>query len=367
VHCLRDSFARSIEVGGANVADVTIQQVAKAAGVSPSTVSNFLNGRHQRMRAETRDRIRHAIDSMQYRPNSIARQLKTGQVPMIGVLVPTVINPFFGELAVAVEQAAEQRGYRVLLCNTLRDPGRERRFAEELASLGVRGMITASALNNPEEVRALARRRSFIVALDVQRDDIGMDRLDIVTMDNCAASAMAVAHLAGLGHRLIAHVTGPGEAVSRIRRLSGFRDAMESHGLDPSAVIVGQAPRPDMIFADADLVGLGRAAVENILALRPRPTAVLALNDMTAVGIITGLQEQGLRVPDDISVVGVDDISFAGLMSPALTTIRQPVDQMAEAAVARLMARIANDHGPGTEEIFQPELIIRASTNRLAA
>lgn len=349
------------------MSDVTIQKVAKAARVSAASVSNFLNGRHERMRQETRDRISQVIQTLDYRPNGVARQLKTGRVSMLGILVPTVTNPFYGELAVAVEQAAQQRGYRVLLCNTLRDPLRERAFADELSSYGVRGLIAAGTLSDPEEIRALARRRTVVVALDLRRDDIGLDSVDIVSMDNAAAGELAVDHLVALGHRRIAYVNAPGQASSRRRRQQGFSAAIQRHGLGAPVVVMGEAASPETTYADTELVELGRTVVRQLLALNPRPTAVVALNDMIAAGVQGGLQDCGLVVPDDISVVGVDDISLTRLLSPALTTIRQPTDRMAEAAVARLADRLEGCAETGVEIVFAPELVIRASSGRVPA
>ncbi|CAO3435248.1 LacI family DNA-binding transcriptional regulator [Azospirillum doebereinerae] len=335
---------------------VNIQDVARAAGVSPASISNYLNGRQDRMRADTRARIQQAIETLGYKPNAAARQLKTGHSPMVGLLVPTVANPFFGELAVAVERAAQEADLHVILCNTLRDPAREHQFAEELAAYGVRGLITASTLVDNETMAGLAQRGIVRVSFDALSDS------DSVTLDNPAAAAMAVAHLAGLGHRRIAYATGPTGTFNRAARFDGFKAEAERLALTETTVLVEDTSRSDSVFGDTDLPELGRRLARRIAAATPRPTAVLAVNDMTALGILAELRVLGLRVPEDVSVVGIDDIGLATLLHPALTTIRQPLARMAETAIGRLALRLAGDTGPGTRTVFPPELVVRASS-----
>lgn len=341
------------------VQPISIQDVARAAGVSPASISNYLNGRQDRMRAETRTRIQQAIETLGYKPNAAARQLKTGQSPMIGLLVPTVSNPFFGELAVAVERAAQKVDLHVILCNTLRDPAREQQFAEELMAYGVRGLITASTLSDSEQAGELATKtagRGIVrVAFDALSD------CDAVTLDNQAASAMAVSYLASLGHRRIAYATGPTGTFNRAARFEGFKAEVGRLGLNEAVVLVEETPRSDSVFGDTDLPELGRRIARRIAAASTRPTAVLAVNDMTALGILAELRLLGLRVPEDVSVVGIDDIGLTTLLHPALTTIRQPLARMAEVAINQLGLRLAGELGPAVRAIFPPELIIRAS------
>ena len=344
------------------MADVTIQDVARAAGVSAASVSNLLNGRVDRMRHQTRARIEAVIASLGYKPNAAARQLKTGHVPMLGLLVPTVANPFFGELAVAVERAAQAQGYHLLLCNTLRDLAREREFAEELVAYGVRGLLTASALTDPAEILSLTRRGVSLVAFDVQRMDIVIDGIDVVTMDNRKATALAVDHLAKLGHSRIAYVTAPSGTISRAARLRGYKEALGRHGLGDGIVVIENTPQGEAAYGDTELAELGRRAAHRLVAEPRVPTAVIAVNDMCALGLISGLRETGRSVPDDMSVVGIDDIHLASLLAPKLTTIRQPLSAMADAAVGRLTARLADPASPAGEHVFEPELVIRDST-----
>ncbi len=343
----------------------TIQEVARAAGVSAATVSNYLNDRAGRVGAAAAERIAAAIAALDYRPNGVARQLKTGRTPMIGLLVPTVSNPFFAELAVAIERAARLRGWGMLLCNTLRESAVERDALDRLASFGVRGLVTASALDDSLTWLLARERRAHVVAVDVRQEDVGNALVDVVSLDNAGAAAAAVDHLVDLGHRHLAHVTAPGDARSRVHRRDGFLAAAARHGLPPPPVLVGEAPRRDVTFADTDLLELGRATARRLVELRPRPTAVLALNDMTAIGLMRGLGELDHSVPEDVSVVGIDDILLGRLLTPALTTVRQPTEAMAAAAVTILLSRLEGDEAPPNETIFAPEVVRRQSTGAI--
>ncbi len=344
------------------MSEITIQDVARAAKVSPSSISNYLNGRHNQMRHETRERIRAVIEQLGYTPNSAARQLKTGHAPMLGLLVPSITNQFFAELSVEIEMAAQRYGFRTLLCNTMRERQREREFASELVSYGVRGLVLGSAVRDTEGVASLLRRGISIVAFDVLSADFGLEGLDFVTIDNVCATQTAVDHLVGLGHRRIAYVTAPVRTIGREARLRGYETGMSGHGIEQGTIIIENAPKARTEYGDTDLVHLGRHAVERLCRQTPRPTAVIAMNDLIAFGIATGLREAGISIPGDISLVGLDDVNIASMTIPPLTTIRQPFPEMAEAALASLCARISHPKRPNNETVFKPELIERSST-----
>lgn len=343
-------------------ANVTINDVARAANVSPSSVSNYINGRHDQMGFETRQRIQEVVELLGYRPGQTARQLKNGLSMMMGLLVPTVANQFFAQMAAEVEMAAQRRGFRILLCNTQRERSRERQFAGELASYGVRGLILGSALRDPVGMLKLINRNIAVVAFDALVADIGIDGVDAVSVDNDLAIRMAADHLVELGHRDIAYATAPLGTIARDARLRAYEHEMEWRGLGAGTIFVGETGEIQPGHADTDLVGMGRQIALRILDAESRPTAVIAMNDLVAIGIVAGLQEKGLTVPGDISVIGIDDINVAGMMSPALTTLRQPFREMAEAAVDALNTRMDNPAMPNKGMIFKPQLILRAST-----
>ena len=340
--------------------DITIQDVARAAGVSAASVSNLLNGRVDRMRSQTRQRIETVIAELGYRPNPIARQLKTGHASTLGLLVPTVTNPIFGELTAAIEGFARTRGYHVILCNTLRDAGRESEFAEHVLDLGVRGLITAAASDDPHLVQTLVARGLSIVHFDVRLGDVPPIGVDVVSIDNAPASYLATTHLADLGHRLIAYVTAPVTMPNRVARLQGYRQALQDRGLGKGIVWPGPEAADTVDLGDLALGPLGRQAALQLAAMNPRPTAIVAVNDLIALGILCGLREAGLKVPGDMSVVGINDINVAALAN--LSTVRLPLGQMAEVAVTRLLERLADPGRPSSERVFAPELVQRATS-----
>lgn len=342
----------------------TILDVARAAGVSASSVSNFLNDRLDKMTPATRERIQAAITALSYRPSRVALQLKTGKTATIGLLVPAVANPFFGAIAMAIQHAAQARGYQVILCNTFRDPQRERDFAEDLMALGVRGIITGSSLLNPDHLAELVSKGLTIVAFEGDAN-AAAPGIHVVSVDNALATTLAVDHLVGLGHRRITYVTGPAQTAARVARLKGFRAAAQRHGLGEGAC-VHEISLPQNQYGDDMIAELGVGAASAFAEPARRPTALIAMNDLLAIGLAAGLREQGVSIPQDIALVGIDDLFLARLMNPPMTSLRQPLQAMAEAAVACLVGD-GGETVQATSLIFPPELIVRQSTAWSAA
>jgi DNA-binding LacI/PurR family transcriptional regulator len=339
----------------------TILDVARMARVSPSSVSNFFNNRLEKMTPDTRQRIERAVVQLGYKPNRAARQLKTGHAPILGLLVPSVANPFFGEIATATQRAAQARGYQLILCNTFRDPGREREFAEELAAFGVRGVITGSSLLNPKHLTDLANRGLAVVTFEGDAALPGRKGVDVVSIDNAMATAIAVDHLVGLGHERITYVTAPGQTAARAARLHGFKAAMQRHGLGRTAR-VHEIALPPSEYGDDMIAELGIRAAPKVAKQRRPATAVIAMNDLLAIGLAAGLREQGLDIPGDVSLVGIDDLFLARLMNPPMTSVRQPLALMAGAAIDCLADRIEGVTDAFQRHIFSPELVVRQST-----
>jgi DNA-binding LacI/PurR family transcriptional regulator len=331
---------------------VTIQQVARAARVSPSTVSNVLNGRDSRMLPATRVRVEEAIAELGYRPNRAARQLRTGRIQMLGLVVPSVANPFWGAFAQHVESVALRSDFRVLLCNSGRDPARESEYLEELWADGVGSVLLCSSLPSIAHVETFLRRGMTIVAFD-RTGQLGDPPLTNISVDNSLGAQLATNHLLELGHRRL---------VNRQERLDGFRRALDRAGLPAEAALVrcGGNGRD----GDRDAAAAGRAAARELLGAASAPTAIVANNDMFAIGVCAGVRDVGLEVGRDISVVGFDDIALADLTFPALTTVRQPLPEMAAATVEYLLGSGAT--GVGRSVLMRPELVVRASTGPLA-
>jgi len=335
-----------------------IQDVARLAGVSTTSVSNFLNNRMGQMRPDTQRKIQQAIEQLGYRPNNAARQLKTGVASMVGLLVPSLANQFFGSLACAVETAAARHHCHVMTFSTFRDPERERAVMADLLAYGAQGIITGSALNDTGHLVGMTARCP-VVAFDIKRSDDSHERITTISVDNVAATTMAVEHLVALGHRAIALVTPPPYTLNRQDRVKGFEQAVAAAGISGELVIADATDAPADLHGDTRLFELGRSAAALLLAARSKPTAAIAINDMMAIGIGIGLKQLGKRLPQDFSLIGIDDIFFSAANDPPLTTLRQPIQAMADAAVQRILAPGAASAGG---ELFAPELIVRAST-----
>ncbi len=343
--------------------NVTITDVAKRAGVSVTTVSNLLNGRAERMRPSTEERINLAIEELGYTPNRAARQLKTGQTPIIGLMVPSVANPFYGVFARHVEEAALKHGYQVLLCNSERDVVRETRYAQELWSYGVRAMIFGSSLEVYTHLSELIEQGLRLVAFDRPTQATDRITIDSIGVDNVQGARLATKHLLALGHTRIGLLSGRIKTVSRLDRLEGYRLALTEAGIDFDQQLVWEGISSD--YGDSAAVELGRQGAHALLTLDTPVTAIFTINDMYAFGVYAGARDLGLHIPNDLSVVGFDDIVLTEVVEPPLTTIRQPVKEIAGAAVDRLIDRLRErSTEPPGHQIVPPQLIVRKSTTR---
>ena len=337
---------------------IKIQDVARHAGVSISTVSNALNGRPERMRSDTLARIETAIAELRYRPNHAARQLKTGHTPIIGLLVPSIANPAFGRLAREVEIVAQERyGYRLLLGNTYRSLDKEASFVDDLLSHGVRGVIIVSSLANRDHFESATARGLVVVSHDGRSPAGQAPQVDYVSMDNVTAAALATQHLIDHGHTRLVFASASGRTVSRAEKISGFLATARAAGIGRTAEVLER--KAQSAFGDSELSELGRAIAEEIVGRKLRPTGVVAMNDMLAIGIVAGLRDAGVGVPAEISVVGMDDLFLSSLVNPAISSIRPPVPEMAAQMVERIMTRLADPSTPAAEFLFQPTLVAR--------
>jgi DNA-binding LacI/PurR family transcriptional regulator len=342
--------------------EVKLRHVAQHAGVSESTVSNVMNGRSEKVGAKTFQRVVESIRVLNYQPSHAARLLRTGHTPMLGLLVPTIANPFFSSLARELDEAAQKRGYRLLLGNTYRDPDKEREFLEELMRYGARGAITTSSLARQSQYVPLIERGLHMVSFDRRASPDFTLPIDYVSIDNFHAGHAATRHLIEQGHRAIAYVTAPAKTLSRADRRSGYLAAMKEAGREQMATVSEFEASSN--FMDTELPDLGRRAAKELASRTPRPTGLVAMNDMIAIGLIAGLHECGLRVPEDVSVIGIDDLYLDSLVTPALTSMRQPLAEIAEMMVERLHLRLSNPRTPNTERVFKAELVKRASVTK---
>jgi DNA-binding LacI/PurR family transcriptional regulator len=339
----------------------TIQDVARHAAVSVSTVSNVLNGRTDRMRPETLARVEAAITALRFRPSKLAQQLKTGQTPLLGLLVPSMTNPMYGYMAREIESyAQEQHGFRLLIGSTYRDRDKESAFFDDLMAHGVRRVIVISSLADERHFESAVERGMVVVSYDRGSTPGKRSRVGHVMPDNFEAARLATRHLVSLGHTRLAFATVAGMTMSRSAKIDGFHAVADEAGLRASAEVIDGGQLDE--YGDAVIAEVGRATAQRIAAMQPRPTGIVALNDLMAIGLMAGLREAGLDVPGDVSVIGMDGIYLAGLCNPALTTVQLPVRDMARAMVDRAMQPEAPDDSTGTDQVFAPErLLLRAS------
>ncbi|HLI26403.1 MAG TPA: LacI family DNA-binding transcriptional regulator [Chloroflexota bacterium] len=340
---------------------VTLRELARRLGVNPSTVSRVLNRRPTPHVSEaTRARIFEVAAAAGYRPNRLARSLKLQRTHMIGMLIPDVTNPHFSALFRAVDDAASAAGYHVILCNT---DDRSDRLQQHLAALGeghVDGLIVACARRHEPALDVLRAWRLPYVLLNRRRDVA--DEVGVVPDDEQAAR-LAVAHLRALGHQRIAHVAGSSEVSRSVARLRGFRQAMAAAGVS--------APPCVTVSRDLDEEA-GAAAFAELWALPPaqRPTAVFAANDLVALGVLSAARRWGLRVPDDLSIVGSDDLPVGRYATPALTTVRLPVTAMGRLATELLIRQLeagASAADSPRAIVVPVELVVRESSAPLLA
>jgi DNA-binding LacI/PurR family transcriptional regulator len=340
---------------------VTIQDVARRAAVSVSTVSNVLNGRADRMRPETLARVEAAIKALQFRPNRLARQLKTGRTPLLGLLVPSMANPMYGTLAREIEACAQERhGYRVLIGSTERDRQREALLLDDLAAHGVRHVIVISSLADERHIEQAAARGMVVVSYDRRATPGKATEIHHVSPDNFGAARLATRHLIDHGHRRLAFATMSGLTMSRKDKIDGFLAAAEEAGLRNGARVLEAGPLDE--YGDAVVGEAGRALALRIAKSARRPTGIVAVNDLLALGLMAGLREAGLGVPDDVSIVGIDGLALATLCEPALTTVQLPITEMAQAMVERAMTEADDGSTIGAERVFEEMVLLERGT-----
>lgn len=323
----------------------SITEVARQAGVSITTVSHALSGRRP-VNPETARRVREVVAAMGYVPASTARNLRSGQTKVLGLIVPDISNNFFGRLAKGVEDAVHSRGFALILCNTDFDAVREDHYLDLLRSRFIDGLIYASG-SAPTTERLGTLVSSFPIAL-ADEEVPGLPGALLVTADHRQGGQLAGSHLRELGHERALVVSGPRGLRSSDDRIIGFLEHV-----------------PDSVVRVGDFMeNAGFHAVSTALAAKTTFTAVFALNDLMAVGVIAGLAAAGLRVPQDVSVIGFDDIQLTNRLNPALTTIRQPAFEVGHAAAVQLVDRIEHQSpAVATRTVLPVRLVVRDSTS----
>lgn len=334
----------------------TLEDVAREAGVSRALVSLALRG-STRVSASSRDRIQDAASRLGYRPNLNARNLAARLSGFLGVLVSDLHNPFFAEVVDGLSAEAAVHGLQVILATGQAHQAGERAALETLLSLRPAGI----ALTGPVLDRATIERAAIAVPLVVVNRLLRSDRLDSVTIDEYAGSALAVDHLVGLGHRRIAHIDGGAGAGAASRR-TGYLRAMQRHGLGEHAVVLrgGFTESAGWQATDRLLRTTGRSAGQ-ATQQASLPSALYVANDYSAVGVLARLTSATIEVPAEVSVIGFDDAHVAGMLHTQLTTVHQPKQEMGRIAVTALRSRQAG-RAAAQRHVVPPSLVIRSTT-----
>jgi LacI family transcriptional regulator len=331
----------------------SIRDVARDADVSIGTVSNVLNN-PALVAAATRERVLTSIERLGFVRNESARQLRAGRARTLGLIVFDVANPFFTDIARGVEDGAREAGYAVILCNSDDSIAKERAYLDVLYEQRVSGTLITPVDRDRSRLERLRAGGVCIVLLDHAGADDGSCAVGV---DDVAGGDLAMTHLLAEGYRSIVHVTGPLSIQALTERLAGARRALGRAGRDPAELVTINVPT--MTLAS------GQRAARELLASRPLPEAVMCANDLLALGMLQEVMRAGLHVPEDVAIIGYDDIDLAAASAIPLTSVRQPRRELGRRAAELLIEEIESPAGHRHDHVvFQPELVVRESSRR---
>lgn len=331
----------------------TIKEVADRAGVAPITVSRVVNNSGY-VSEKTRQRVEAAAAELSYVPNMLARSLRSSRTDLLALVLTDITNPFWTTVARGAEDAASKHGFSVILCNTDEQEAKEERYLSTLLRKRVDGFLYVPASDKAEPIRQIHEQNIPVVVLD--RLVAGVD-VDFVRSASEDGAYRLVAHLLEMGHRQIAILNGPANVATARERLMGYKRAIAEADIDfhESLAHFGEFTTES-----------GRRSMEQLLVEKPLPTAIFATNNFIAIGAIQALRRNGLRVPQDISVVCFDDVPASYVIEPFLTVVAQPAYEIGRRAAEMLVERITQPHVSEYQDIvFEPELIVRTSCHRI--
>ena len=328
----------------------TMADVAKRAGVSVATVSRALSAEPRQVSAPMVERILQAAAELDYIPNNLARNMRSGTARILGLLISDIANPYFTAVARGAEDVAQRNGYSLVLSNTDENPEREAATLGVMAAERAAGIIVATTNENGEALRRCRDMGLVIVAIDRHIEGL---HTDSVVVDNESAAHEAVTHLVRLGHRRIAVIGGPPDAATARDRLRGYERALGEARIPVLPELVREGD-----FREAAGLAMTRA----LLDLAEPPTAIFAVNNLTTIGVLGALRERGARIPAEISLVGFDDVPTGELLEPPLTVVRQPTYRVGAQAASLLIRRLREPDAAIREVVLNATLVVRGST-----
>ena len=329
---------------------VSIKDIAQAAGVSPSTVSRALH-HHPRISEATATRIRRLAREMDYTPSLPARSLVTRHTATIGLVITHASDPFLGRLVIGVEETAQAKGYSVFLSSSYRNADHERKVIRDFHERRVTGIIVTGSQIDAGYLQLRERYPLPIVLINCR------DYAHSVSTDNLAGAQQAIEHLVQLGHRRIAYVSNYRSYRTDLDRLDGYKAVLAKHDIPVDQAL--------LVEGDGTLEG-GLNSMRQLLALSRPPTAVFCFNDVTAMGVLRGLNAAGVQVPHDCSVIGFDDLDMAAYYCPPLTTVRQPSYRLGQRAM-RMLLQLIQGREDVEAEVLPAELVVRETTGPVPA
>jgi LacI family transcriptional regulator len=327
-----------------------MQAVAKEARVSIATVSRVVNG-DGGVSKELERRVQKAVKKLRYHPSSAAQSLAKQRSMLVGIVVPLLEHPYYSRMASVIERRLFDCGYRAFICNTEEDEDRETAYIEMLLRQRVEGIIIDSSARNARSLMELQENQIPIVLFDRMISDLQCNQ---VFCDNSQGGFSGIQYLVELGHRRIGVIAAPSYPETLQRRIRGTQEAVTHFGIDddPALLVVG----------DTQLFDMGYQAGLQLLRLPTPPTAIFALTDVTAIGVMHAAAQMQLSIPGDLSVMGYDDLPFASYTVPQLTTIAQPLDAMGAAAVDILLQQMGKPDQEPIKSVLHTNIVIRGST-----
>lgn len=324
-----------------------LKEVAELAGVSTATVSRVLSDKPH-VRPEVREKVLQAVQALAYRPNLVARSLRSQQSSTIGLIVSDIRNPFFTAISRAVEDRAHEEGYSVFLCNTDENPKKELLYLNLMQDENVAGVIFSPTRQMAQKFTAEQMRIPTVI---IDRE-VHADLVDVVLINNVTAARQLAEHLIGNGYRRIAGLFGDASTTGRQRR-QGVEEALAAHGLPIT---------PEWMRFVSAKINTGKTAALELLSAPEPPEAIVTTNSLLTAGALLAIQERGLRIPQDVALVGFDETAWSTLVQPPITLIAQPTEEIGRTATELLLKRIEDPHRPAREVILKGQLLVRGSS-----